>query len=70
MTNHSRAILARWGRDALIEYDRVSGGGCTEAATIPLAMASLAHFAEQLNPGQGKAALESALALFIEESSQ
>ncbi len=44
---HGNAIMARWARDALKEYDRVSGGGCSEIATVPLVIASLLHFAEQ-----------------------
>lgn len=62
----SNAILARWARDALKEYDRVSGGGCTEEATIPLVIASLLHFAKQrgLNPADVSA---KALQLYSDE---
>ena len=43
----SNAILARWARDALREYDRVSGGGVTEEALTPMLIASLLHLADQ-----------------------
>lgn len=67
--NKSRAILARWARDALREYARVSGGGVTESALIPLAVASLAHLAEQIDGADaGRVALDTGRALYEEES--
>ncbi len=45
--DQSNAILARWARDALREYDRVSGGGLTEEGLLPMLLASLHHLADQ-----------------------
>jgi len=43
----SNAILSRWAMDSLKEYDRVSGGGVTNQALLPMLMASLRHLADQ-----------------------
>lgn len=63
----SNAILARWAKDALREYDRVSGGGTTEVALIPLLIASLGHLADQTFEN-GEVAIASGLALYREET--
>lgn len=63
---NSFAILCRWAREALRTYDRVSGGGCTELATIHIAAASLAHLADSLG-ADGAEELNKALHLYLGE---
>ena len=63
------AVLCRWARAALREYDRVSGGGLIEKETIPLVMASLAHLADQ-EGDSGEKRLAEALKLYLEEKEQ
>lgn len=58
MNFNSTAIVCRWAKDALKEYDRVSGGGCTLEATLPMLIGSLAHLADQMGSGGEKAIAE------------
>ena len=67
MRDHNNAILSRWAKDALKEYERVSGGGVTHAALIPLLMASLGHLADQMS-NNGKTAFDEAFKLYTEEA--